>query len=967
MSVFNENRDKFILEPKSTIGLRKCQLGAVWALKSFFIANSPEVAAIISMPTGSGKSAIMMAACFELNLSKILIIEPSKILRNQISEQFRSLEILKSIGCIPKDFPEINVHEVKSIVTSGDWDEIISANDVIVAHPNSISPYYKKISPLPAKFIDAVFMDEAHHEAAPTWKAINTFYIDVKRIFLTATPFRRDRKTMEAKLLFHYSLEQAFNDKIIRPIDFYGVQAGINDYESDLILIEAAMKVFELEKSKNPVSIMIRTDRIEHTQQLLELYKSKGFKLDVVHSNRENNDNIRIVNEVKSGKLDGLISVGMASEGLDLPLLKIAVLHSTPRSIPYTIQFLGRISRQPKEQTGNAILIANTDEVRGEVYQLYSSDEAWAKLIPQLIDDSIIKARYYRSKLIDDPDFVLPDLNIYFSTLIYDVKDDFMFNNEIKVKNTSNYKISYISQRDLSKPLVVITEFDKPIEWASKSLFLNNYLDIHIFYHIPSKNLLFELTSSEEALNSFIKNLYIGETKNLSHSKLYNALSNCEKENYLMVGMKNAVMTGSSHPSYKTLIGNSVQGTIRNSEGRVFGVGHALMRVEKNKTWGIATKRSRVWAMKRGTLDEYQMWCEDVADLLTNKASITTLPGLSFLASSFPINELEEIPIAVIPNDLLFRVNLLSITIKGGNTFTNVVPNIEPQKFDKLTGDLICNLTLESFSCQIIMNFKKTQLWEVNSEAEISVTIFKNQSNIIRASFENILNDFPPSLIMSDGYIIEGRTKIKPNISVEELPSKLWKTMDWSNCNITAEAYKPKSNSKNIPVINKVIELIKIDLEEQSDILILDDGAHEIADLIWIQSSKHTIYYIHCKPSKTLKPGCRKADCDIVFTQAMRSVHWVYSDIMFDRLNERLGGKSKFIVGNQQLFDDISSYFRVNEWSYKIIVAQPGFDIEKVSKKNRKNNNVFELAIPTYERIVAGLADFEIWGNKSSI
>lgn len=85
----------------------------------------------------------------------------------------------------------------------------------------------------------------------------------------------------------------------------------------------------------------------------------------------------------------------MASEGLDIPLLKIAILHRTPKSIPYTIQFLGRISRQPKEQVGNALLIANVDEVRGgEVYRLYNSDETWAKLVPQLIDEKNKKSTF---------------------------------------------------------------------------------------------------------------------------------------------------------------------------------------------------------------------------------------------------------------------------------------------------------------------------------------------------------------------------------------------------------------------------------------------------------------------------------------------------------------------------------------------------------------------------------------------
>ena len=505
MSVFGEHREKFILEPKTGSGLRKCQLGAIWALKSAFISNSPEVAALISMPTGSGKSAIMMAACFELGLTKILIVEPSKVLRNQICEQFRSLEILKHIGCLPGDFPEVKVFEVTHIQSASDWSNITEENDVIVAHPNSISPYYTRISPLPADSIDAVFMDEAHHEAAPTWKAINTYYRSIKRIFLTATPFRRDRKAMEAKLIYHYSLKQAFDDNILRPIDFLGVQAGASDYDSDSMLIKAAKIAFNNEKSRNPVSIMIRTDRISRTQQLLDMYISAGFKVDIVHSDREDKDNLRVIKKVKDGELDGLISVGMASEGLDIPLLKIAVLHTTPKSIPYTIQFLGRISRQPTEQSGNAILIANTDEVRGEVFRLYNSDETWAKLVPQLIDASMRKARYYRSALIDDPDFVLPDLNIYFSAKIYDVEVNFTFNTEFNVKSTSPYRVSYISQQNTNNPLVIITEMDKPIEWANREIHIWNYLDIHILYHLPEKNLLFELTSTKKLWMNSLK------------------------------------------------------------------------------------------------------------------------------------------------------------------------------------------------------------------------------------------------------------------------------------------------------------------------------------------------------------------------------------------------------------------------------------------------------------------------------
>jgi len=964
MSIFKQYKDRFILEPKSAPGLRKCQLGAIWALKSYFISNTPEVAALVSMPTGAGKTAIMMAACFELNLSKILIIEPSKVLRNQIAEQFRNLKILKDIGCVPNDFPEVNVCEIRHIQSKKNWGYILQNNDVIVAHPNCISPYYPGVSPLPAELIDAVFMDEAHHEPAPTWKEINRFYSSIKRIFLTATPFRRDKKNMEAKLVYHYSLKQAFDDGILRPINFEGVEAGVNEEASDLILVATAKKRFENEKKKNPVSLFIRTDRINHAEKLLKLYNSTGLRVGLIHSNKKDKDNQCVINEVKSGKLDGLISVGMASEGLDIPLLKIAVLHRTPKSLPYTIQFLGRITRQPMEQVGNAILIANVDEVKGEVNRLYKSDVTWAKLVPDLIDKELKRATYNRTALIDAEDFVLPDLNLYFSTIVYDVPKDFSLNQDFRVNNSSPYRIISTSQESINHPLVIITAVDKPIEWANKEICIENYLDIHVFYHIQEKRLLFEFTTSEEALNSFSKSLYNGKVKNIPYSKLYKVFSEFKQESYLMVGMKNAIMPSSFHPSYKTFIGNNVQNAIRDSEGRIFGVGHALMKKSEKDTWGLSTKKCRIWAMRRGNLDEYQAWCDELANLLTSNTECSTLPGLSFLASTSPINKLEEMPLVIIINDVFFKTNLIQIDIQGNREYKNVVPNILAKSFDKATGDLICTFSVESFSCQLTMNFSKAPLWSVQSEKDVNVSLLLN-GDFVKKDLESLLNELPPTLIMPKGYIIEGRTQITPNTSMESLSKEIWVKKAWGdNCTLTSEKYNPSPKNR-VPVTNRVVDFIEENFDSKSDVLILDDGAHEIADLIWIQGSALTINFFHVKPSTKPKPGCRKSDCDVVLAQAMRSVHWVFSATLFDRLKERLGKKSKVILGcEQQVYNLAKAYESgIRKWRFKIVVAQPGFDIKQVSDRTRKNNNVYELIIPTYDRITTGPADFEIWGS----
>jgi len=60
------------------------------------------------------------------------------------------------------------------------------------------------------------------------------------------------------------------------------------------------------------------------------------------------------------------------------------------------------------------------------------------------------------------------------------------------------------------------------------------------------------------------------------------------------------------------------------------------------------------------------------------------------------------------------------------------------------------------------------------------------------------------------------------------------------------------------------------------------------------------------------------------------------------------------------LRDPVLKYKSMNGYN---VWHQPGFDIAQVSKRDRNNNNVYELAIPMYERILSSLATLEIWGS----
>ncbi len=75
-------------------GFRPGQLGALHAVASHFSVHDDP--AIISLPTGYGKTAIIMALPFILGATRVLVVEPTDVLRRQTSSHFRELSTFES-------------------------------------------------------------------------------------------------------------------------------------------------------------------------------------------------------------------------------------------------------------------------------------------------------------------------------------------------------------------------------------------------------------------------------------------------------------------------------------------------------------------------------------------------------------------------------------------------------------------------------------------------------------------------------------------------------------------------------------------------------------------------------------------------------------------------------------------------------------------------------------------------------
>ena len=123
-------------------------MGTYWALQSHFTAYDEGEPAIVSLPTGSGKTALMMVMAFARRAERVLVISPSRVVRNQTATRFDELLDLQRVGILQDDlagddseYPSVN--EVTGHVSAAQWGTETEGYDVVVACPNSISPEFE--------------------------------------------------------------------------------------------------------------------------------------------------------------------------------------------------------------------------------------------------------------------------------------------------------------------------------------------------------------------------------------------------------------------------------------------------------------------------------------------------------------------------------------------------------------------------------------------------------------------------------------------------------------------------------------------------------------------------------------------------------------------------------------------------------------------------------------------------------
>ncbi len=924
-SFFAENADKF---NALAAGLRECQIGAFCAVRAHFsVSKEP---CVISLPTGSGKTGLMMALAFGLKANRVLVISPAEVLRTQTGVKFRKLEELRNAGALPALGPR-SAPKVYSIESerrrSDNWDEL-GEFDVVTATTRTTSPGMANIAKPPPELFDVVFFDEAHHAAAATWTAlIHSF--DLKRtkiILLTGTPYRRDNQSIGPAPRFVYPIQRAIEDGIYAPVGL--VTAGSPPRDSrDSVLSELGEKQLRYLRRKSSAKLLIlaKTDRKSHADELQKIYAGRGLKLGLVHSDRSRKQNEQTIEEAREGRSDGLIVVGMLGEGLDIPALKVAVFHRNPQSLPYTLQIIGRIART-KPDLAEAKVIACADDFTRETFRLFEGSEDWLRLIPELEELLIDRLAPRFRKPVSDTgaEIELADVSTHFSLTVHRVDNGPRKSSlaDMEFKFQRGWIRVVVDKAILPGLRVVVTRAEELPKWLrlhGSSAVTDLRYQLHVFFTgVPD---LVIQQSTDEPLADLLREKIVGRGKPVPPGKLNHILAATRGE-YIVVGLKNGSATSGLQPSYKMLMGQRADGSITSTDRRNCHAGHCVTRIGTGadaEFRGIAYKKSRVWTLERDNLRVLGDWMRVVAEAVRNDG-LAVLPNLELLRQPQPLIEFPSLPVAVIP-----PVGILDKKVvfsRDSDQQLDGFPWIDPitkgkRRLSLSIPKLGTRLIAEIKDGGILLRENGTSAWEAQ------VTGAPDYSR--RFSLENFFNEFAPTLIFEDGSSWADGVFTLP-CTAPVLSSTSLVATSWVSCDTLREL--PSSPRKGDSIHEFVERLTAV----KGTVVVRDHASGEVADYIAFDSASQTVTFYHCKGAATMKPGVDQENVRELVTQAMTGCRWVKNPNLCSQLTGRMRDYATTVVVNGSSADwaKIVELFDASTWRFVMTLVQPGVASKKV-------------------------------------
>lgn len=357
-----------IFKGQTVMQPRPYQIDALERLRSSALSGKKRL--LLVSPTASGKTfmACMVIASASIKKKSTLFLAHTREIVNQTSELLWDMGIPHGIIMRGEEYCPANVQ--------------LASKDTILSRA-----FRKKKINLP--HADLLFIDEAHRSICGGYKKIIQSYPDAFVVGLTATPVRHDGRGLGEiyeDMIVVTTTAELIEQKFLVPFQVYapyvpnmnGVRTVNGDFDQKEIgnRMDKPTLVGDIvghwERLARGRSTIVFAVNISHSLHIRDRFVEAGFKFEHLDGNTPIDQRETILGRLKAGEIDGIVNVGVCTEGFNAQRVSCIVLARPTKSLGLHIQMIGRSLRIHPESNkvdtiildhaGNTIRLGMPDE-----------------------------------------------------------------------------------------------------------------------------------------------------------------------------------------------------------------------------------------------------------------------------------------------------------------------------------------------------------------------------------------------------------------------------------------------------------------------------------------------------------------------------------------------------------------------------------------------------------------------------
>lgn len=962
--------------PPGQVGLRPAQVGAAWAIAAAFTSGRP-TAALAVLPTGAGKSAVLaLVPLLAPQPGAVLVAAPSRIVRDQLAEAFRTQATLIRAGVLPADTacPSVRIAEHR-LRSDDDWLDVSAGADIVVGTLGVLSPAHRDSAPPPRGLFGTVLVDEAHHSPAATWTALLASMPDAKKALVTATPVRSDRADIQADLVYTYPLADALRDGVIAPVAFVPVAVGAGQDRDTALAAAAARRLAAPEHVAGRSLLLVRAGGIDEANALVAVYAAAGVRLGVVTS-RTGAAGVRAtLRAAEDGEIQGLCSVGVLGEGFDLPRVKIAVYHRKHQSLSATLQFAGRIARDAPG-LGPAELLAVPDEdVAAETRALYEADADWSRVLSGLSDAALEDERHRRQFLAGLRDMrragLLPEplspaaVRVPSEVLVFriDPAAHAAVRLDASVLHVAHGDVVLDRMSPDRRMRVLVTARQLRPAWLASDALDTDVHSLHVAVLDPTSPLLYVHSPTDTTARQVAAALGLPDAQPEDTGWIARFLAGLKVTSYFSVGMRATRLPGGTLPTYQTLAGTSIGAAVTASNSVAYSAGHLILVAARpfggpsgsSTSVGVSVRRAKVWTPGKLDLPAFRKWCEAVGALgRTAGPAAATAPQLGLripqALAKFPLR-----PLVVLPDSRLLQAQP---AVKAGVRWA---PLASVELIPTRTSDSVLHVRGICGNDVVLDADLGLDGLLVPTAADPGTQCAFPGATATVPLAEALEHHAPLTVYYGDASTSVGgvhNTAVGAHLA---FPQDRLAARDWTGVDVRRESRPPTPGKINVQEAMTRWHAAA-QPAAHATVVVNDDGSGEIADLVVVTVPPSMAALVdpqrapgltpadraaalaatdevratlcHCKHANSDNPRRDLGDIDQLVGQAHRSARFVVDTAAFwTELSARVGGRATVRHGDAQLLTSLLEEWAKNppRTAFDVQIVQPGLKADKVA------------------------------------